>query len=211
MHRNFRSALGAPIGFEAFVEYYKLDRVLFLEKYCAFPVNARRYNVDSVCCHSWRVVDCVNLVRLHPGYYAFFASDVGKLNSNTCDALILSILLARLLSILYNRAYKVILMGFETSVNIEFTFLARYRSSNRFRLALVLEHEASRHTPGLRITEVLDAPEQRCELVARMLLRLFFSMAKWARVFIENSNAGESWEKSIIRTKENSFRYFILL
>lgn len=52
MHRNFRSALGAPIGFEAFVEYYKLDRVLFLEKYCAFPVNARRYNVDSVCCHS---------------------------------------------------------------------------------------------------------------------------------------------------------------
>lgn len=41
MHRNFRSALGAPIGFEAFVEYYKLDRVLFLEKYCALPI--RRY------------------------------------------------------------------------------------------------------------------------------------------------------------------------
>lgn len=91
-----------------------------------------------------------------------------------------------------NRVYEVILMGFKTSVNIEFTFLARYRSTNRFRLALVLEHEASRRTPGLRITEVLDAPEQRCELVARMLLRFFFSMAKWARVFIENSNTGES-------------------
>ena len=30
------------------------------------------------CWHSWRVVDCVNQVCLHPGYYAFFASDVGK-------------------------------------------------------------------------------------------------------------------------------------
>lgn len=77
-------------------------------------------------------------------------------------------------------------------MNIEFTFLARYRSTNRFRLALVLEHEASRRTPGLRITEVLDAPEQRCELVARMLLRFFFSMAKWVRVFIENLNVNES-------------------
>lgn len=47
VHRNFRSALGAPIGSDAFMKYYKLDRVLFLEKYSALPVNARRYNVDS--------------------------------------------------------------------------------------------------------------------------------------------------------------------
>lgn len=75
---KFSISVGCSDRFRRLCGILQVGSCLISWKILALPVNARRYNVDSVCCHSWRVVDCVNQVCLHPGYYAFFASDVGK-------------------------------------------------------------------------------------------------------------------------------------